>query len=76
MNTWIIGKKLNETSFPDKKDFYSHLSMQDITYADFEHKKRVCEDFEIKHLGDYHDLYVKSNALLLPDVFKNFRNMS
>ena len=39
MNTWIIGKKLNETSFPDKKDFYSHLSMEDITYADFAHKK-------------------------------------
>ena len=39
------------------------------------HPKRVCKVFEIKHLGDYHDLYVQSNTLLLADVFENFRNM-
>ena len=36
--------------------------------------KRVCKDFEIKNLGEYHDLYVQSNTLLLADVFWNSRN--
>ena len=38
-------------------------------------KKRVCKDFEIKNLGEYHDLYVQGNTLLLADVFENFTNM-
>ena len=49
--------------------------MEDITDADYAHAKRVCKDFEIKKLGQYHDLYVQSNTLLLADVFENFRNM-
>ena len=39
------------------------------------HAKRVCKDFEIKNLGEYHDFYVQSDILLSADVFKNFRNM-
>ena len=39
------------------------------------HKKRVCRDFEVKNLGEYHDLYVQNDILLLADVFENFRNM-
>ena len=49
--------------------------MEDITDADYMHTKRVCEDFEIKHLGEYHDLCLKSHTLLLADVFENFRKM-
>ena len=36
---------------------------------------KVCKDFEIKDLGEYYDLYVKSDTLLLVDVFENFINM-
>ena len=72
MDDW---KKLNKTSLPEKEDFYSHLNMEDITDADYVHPKRVCKDFEIKHLGEYHDLYVQSDTLLLADVFENFRNI-
>ena len=68
-------EKLNETSLHDKKDFYSHLNMEDSTNVDKAHVKRVCKYFEIKGLGEYHDLYVQSNKLLLADVFQNFRNM-
>ena len=49
--------------------------MKDITDADYGHAKRVCKYFLIKNLGEYHDLYVKSDALLLAYVFKNFKNM-
>ena len=68
MDDW---EKFNETSFPAKEDFYSHLNMEDITDVDYAHAKQ----FEIKHLGQYHNLHVQSNTLLLADVFENFRNM-
>ena len=38
--------------------------MEDVTRADCIHAKRVCKDFEIKNLGEYHDLYLKSDTLL------------
>ena len=49
--------------------------MKDITDADYMHAKGVCKDFEMRTLGEYHDLYFKSDAILLDDVFKNFRTM-
>ena len=49
--------------------------MEDISDADYAHVKRFCKGFQIKKLGEYHDLYVKSNRLLLADVFENFRYM-
>ena len=49
--------------------------MEEITDVDYMYGKRVCKDFEIKNLGEYHDLYLKSDTLLLADVFKNFRKM-
>ena len=48
--------------------------MENITDTVYMHGKRVCKDFEIKNLGEYHDLYLKSGTLLLP-VFENFRKM-
>ena len=68
-------EKLNEISLPEKGNFYSHLNMEDMTDADYAHIKRVCKDFEIKNLGEYYDLYVQSDTLLLADVFENFRNI-
>ena len=72
MDDWEI---FNQTSLPEKEDFYSHLNMEDVTDADYDHAKEVCRDFEIKNLGEHHDLYVQSDALLLADVFENFRNI-
>ena len=63
------SEKFNETSLPEKEDFYGHLNMEDITGADYAHAKRVCKDFVIKNLGECHDLYVRSDTLLLVDVF-------
>ena len=49
--------------------------MKDFTDADYAHGKRVCKDLEIKNLGDYQDLYVQNNTLLLADIFENFIDM-
>ena len=69
------SKKFNEIPLPEKEDFYSHLNMEDITDADYAHAKTVCRDFKIRNLGNYYDIYVQSNTLLLADVFENFHNI-
>ena len=61
MDNW---EKFNETLLHEKEDFYSHLNMEDITDTDYTHAERVCKDFEIKNLGEYHYLYVQSDTLL------------
>lgn len=47
---------------------------RDIFYDDYDYACNVREDFDIKHWGQYHDLYLKTDILLLPDVFENFRD--
>ena len=49
MDDW---EKLNEASLSETEHFYSHLKMEDVADTDYTHGKRVCEDFEIKNLGD------------------------
>ena len=71
----VAWEKFNETTLAEKEEFYSNLNMDDITDADFMHVKRVCKDFEIKNLGEYRDIYLKSDTPLLSDVFENFRKM-
>ena len=68
MDDW---ERFDETSLPDKKAFYSKLNLEDITDKDYEHAQKVWEVFEIKSLGQYHDLHIQSNKLLLADVFEN-----
>ena len=63
-------EKINETSLPVKEEFHINLTMGDIIYTDYMHAKKVC-----KTLGEIHDLYPKSDALLLADVFENFKKM-
>ena len=71
MDSW---KRFNEAWLPDKKVFYSSLNMEDITYANYKHAKKVWKGFKIKNLGEDHDLYVQSDTLLLANVFESFRN--
>ena len=67
-------ERFDETSLPDKKAFDSELYLEDITDNDYIHVQKVFEEFNLKNLGHYHDLYFQSDTLLLADVFENFRN--
>ena len=72
MDSW---EKFNETSLPSKEDFFSNLNMEGIDDIDYRHGNNVFKGFKLENLGDYHDLYVQSDTLLLADVFNNFRDM-
>ena len=68
-------EKFDETSLPNKGDFYSNLNMEDINDIDDRHVNNVFNRFELEYLGQFHDLFVQSDTLLLADVFENFRDM-
>ena len=44
-----------------------------ITNEQYEHVNAVWNTFEMNSMGEYHGLYLKSDILLLTDVFENFR---
>ena len=67
-------ERFDEKSVPDKKAFYSELYLRDIAHKDYMHAQKEFEQFGLKNLSDYHDVYVQSDALLLADVLENFRN--
>ena len=71
MDNW---ERFNETSLPNKESFYSNLNMENIDNIDYRHGNNVFKRFKLQNLGDYHDLYVQSDTVLLADVLKNFRN--
>ena len=72
MDSW---EKFNETVLPPKKGFYSNLKLEDISDEDYLHAQKVRDAFKIKNLGEYHDLYVQRDTLLLADAYENFRNV-
>ena len=63
MDDW---EDFNEATLPKKEEFYTSFNMEEITDVDYMHVKRSCKDFEIKKLGQYHDL---------ADVFENKKNL-
>ena len=68
-------EKFNETNFPPKEDFYSILNDEHIVETDYKHAKKVWDTFDLKNMGEYHDLYLHTDILLLADVFENFRKL-
>ena len=72
---YIAGwKKFEEISLPQKDAFYSRLNTKGISDQDYEHAQQVWDTMEKKTLGCYHDTYLKTDVLLLADVFETFRN--
>ena len=72
MDNW---ERFNKTSLPNKESFYSNLNMENIEDIHYRHGNNVFNKFKSNNLGEYHDLYVQSDTLLLGDVFENFRDM-
>eukprot|EP01052_Picozoa_sp_SAG31_P003998 SAG31_NODE_160_length_21908_cov_25.529048_10_plen_414_part_00 len=72
MDSW---ERFDECQLPSKEKFFSKLNDCDISDDDYAHGQNVWNTFKCKNLGDYHDLYVKSDVLLLADVFENFRTL-
>ena len=70
MDGW---NKFNEKVLPSKESFYTSLTMEDISETDSAHANNVFKKFSINNLGECHDLYVRSDTLLLVDIFENFR---
>ena len=70
MDKW---KRFKDDKLPDKESFYSELNNEHITDDDYAHAQKVYDTFNIKSLGEYHDLYVQSDTAQLADVFENFR---
>ena len=68
-------EKFDEETLPRQECFYSVLNDENISDADYDHAARVFDAFSCQNMGDYHDLYLKSDVLLLADVFENFRNV-
>ena len=71
MSSW---DKFEETKLPPKKAVHSNLNMSDISKCDYEDAQKVWKEFKLLNMGEYHDLYLKTDVLLLSNVFEAFRN--
>jgi len=69
-------ERFDESQLPPKEAFYSCLCREGISNADYEHAQRVWSTFRCQTLGDYHDIYLRTDVLLLADVFEAFRSTS
>jgi hypothetical protein len=68
--------KFDYPTLPPKKDFYDDLNDDEICDEEYEVAKKIWKEFDCKCFRDYHDLYLKTDVILLSDVFETFRTLS
>ena len=67
--------KFRERELPPKEKFYSNLTESNIEDDEYERAQKIWQHFGIRNLGQYHDLYLRTDVLLLTGVFENFRDL-
>ena len=72
MNSW---DRFNKTNLPNKEAFYSNRNMSRVSDKKYEHACKVWNEFKIRNMGKYHDLYLKTDTILLANVFESFRSV-
>ena len=72
MDSW---NKFSEDRLPSKDKFYSKLNMSDVSDKGYDHARLVWSEFKIKNMGEYHDLYLLTDTILLANVFESFRSV-
>ena len=72
MDSW---DRFEETSLPPASSFYSKLNMSGVRDEDYKHACSVWNEFGIRNLGEYHDLYLRTDIILLANVFESFRRV-
>ena len=72
MDSW---DKFEETSLPSINHFYSNLNMSGVSDTDYEHACSISREFGIRNMGEYHDLYLRTDVILLANVFESFRRV-
>ena len=72
MDDW---NRFKETALPPKEAFYSKLNMSRVSDQDYEHTRRVWREFGVDDLGEYHDLYLCMDIILLANIFESFRKV-
>jgi len=70
------AEKFNDTQLPSKQAFYNSLTKEHISEEKYNHAQTVWNTFNMNNLGQFHDLYVLTDVLLLADVFERFRDMT
>ena len=66
MSSW---DKFEEVQLPPIEAFNSNLSMSSVSDDDYQHVQEVWKEFKINDLGEYHDLYLHTDVLLLANIF-------
>ena len=72
MDDW---DKFKETVLPPKEALHSKLAMAGVSEKDYEHARRVWSEFGINNLGEYHDLYLCMDVILLANILEAFRKV-
>ena len=67
--------RLGETALPSKDSFYSSLAGEHISDEEYTRAQVVLEAFDMKTMGDYHDLYLDTDVMLLADIMESFRKV-
>ena len=75
MSICHLGGRFKETKLPPREAFYSKLNVMGVSSDDYEHAKSVWREFGIRNLGEYHDLYLRTDVVLLANVFEAFREV-